>query len=91
MKKLQIVCKEDGREVNSTEQLREHLIKGHKYMLLLKEDNELTHMTLAVNVDKISPLVTKLTTGDLEENLLVWAKNKLLNHYLEVSQSNVVA
>ena len=87
-KELQIVCVEDGREMRSEEQLREHLAMGHKKMWLMREENDLTGMARAVNVDRISPLISKLTTGDLEKNILTWAKDEQLSLYLDVCRSS---
>ena len=87
VKELQIVCVDDGREVHSAEQLREHLGMGHGQMWLLREDKDLSPLARSVNVDRISPIISKLTTGDLEKNLLVWAKDKQHLKYLEVSPS----
>ena len=89
VKSLQIVCQKDGREMHSAEQLKEHLAMGHKEMWLLREDFNLSPFALAVNVDRISPIISKLTTGDLEENLMVWVKDEELCQYLDVSQSTV--
>ena len=89
MKNLQIVCKNDGREIHSAEQLKEHLAMRHKDMWLLREDDDLDAFGRAVNLDRISPIISNLTTGDLEENLMVWVKDEELCQYLDVSQSTV--
>ena len=87
-KDLPIVCVEDGREMHSVEQLREHLAMGHKEMWLMREENDSSDMALALNADRISPLISKLTTGDLEKNILAWSKNVKLSFYLEVCQAS---
>ena len=83
--KLKIVCGEDGGEVDSTEQLREHSAVGHKEMPLLREERKISEMALARNGDRMSALISELTTGDLEKNISVWAKNEQLSRYLQVS------
>ena len=88
VKDLPIVCVEDSREMHSEEQLREHLAMGHKKMWLMREEKDASDMALAVNVDRISPLITKLTTGDLENNILMWFKDEKLSFYLEVCQAS---
>ena len=84
--KLKIVCGEDGREVDSTEQLREHSAVGHKEILLLRDEREISEMALARDGDRMSALISELTTGNLEKNISVWAKNEQLSRYLQVSR-----
>ena len=90
VKNLQIVCKNDGREIHSAEQLKEHLAMRHKDMWLLREDDDLDAFGRAVNLDRIFPIISKLTTGNPDENVLVWAKDKQLVKFLDVSQSTMI-
>ncbi|GAU87732.1 hypothetical protein RvY_00538 [Ramazzottius varieornatus] len=41
MRKLELVCRADGHEIKSTEQLQQHLSWGHGKMFLMREETEL--------------------------------------------------
>lgn len=86
MKAYQMVCNRDGREINSSDDLRGHLGKGHFKMCLLDKESECSEFALAVNADKVSGWLAELTTGNLEENLQLWAKDR--PRHLAVSKAS---
>ena len=71
-----MVCEEDNREMRSTEQLREHLAMGHTRMYLMREESALDEFEIATNLDKMWDFFSELTKGDVEKNLLLWAKDR---------------
>lgn len=76
VRKLELVCRADGHEIKSTEQLQQHLAWGHGQMFLMGEETELNEFDIALNLDKMSRYLTELTTGDVEKNLLMWASTR---------------